>query len=109
MAKCSLLNGEFVAAQRYLNMLKKTDFHRSWALKYEALIHQPQLIGQDPELKAIIPLLRSDNFLTADQSQLEMFLIEQILSTPGTNVVQQELAQLTMRYYQRIRFKPIEP
>ena len=109
MAMCSLLNGEFVAAQRYLNMLKKTDFHRAWALKYETFIHQPQLIGQDPELKAIIPLLRSDNFLTADQSQLEMFLIEQILSTPGTNVAQQELARLTMHYYQRIRFKPIEP
>ena len=108
MAKCSLLNGEFVAAQRYLNLLKKTDFHRSWALQQENLIHRPQLITQDPELKAIIPLLRSDNFLTADQSQLEMFLIEQILSTPGTNVAQQDLARLTMRYYQRIRFKPIE-
>lgn len=109
MAKCSLLNGEFVAAQRYLNLLKKTVFHRAWALRYEAYIHRPQLISQDPELRPIIPLLRSDNFLTADQSQLEMFLIEQILSTPGTNVVQQELARLTMRYYQKCRIKPIEP
>ncbi|MBR1934310.1 MAG: hypothetical protein IJ841_11605 [Prevotella sp.] len=99
MAKCSLLNGEHVAAQRYLNMLKKTDFHRAWARKYERYLHDHRLMEQDTELRAIRPLMRADNFLTADQSQLELFLIEQILSTPGKIPEQRELARRTMFYY----------
>ena len=109
MMLCSLLNGEFVVAQRYINMLKKTDFYGSWARRYESMLYRPQLIANDPALKPIIPLLRNDNFLTSDQSQLEHFLIEHILSTPGNTREQQELARFTMRYYRTNRSKIIEP
>jgi hypothetical protein len=109
MTKCSLLNGELVAAQRFINALKKTDFHRKWALKYEEYIHRPNLIGQDPELKPILPLLRTDNFLTSDQSQEEWFLIEHILSSPGETREQKALSAFTMQYYQRNRQQIIEP
>lgn len=101
MAQCALLNRENMAAQRFLNLLKKTTFHRRWALRYEAMIHRPQLVLHDPALSPILPLLRTDNFLTADQSQLEMFLVEQIVSTPGDTREQQTLANFTMRYYRR--------
>ena len=109
MTKCSLLNGELVAAQRFINTLKKTDFHRKWALKYEQYIHRPQLVSQDPELKPILPLLRDDDFLTSDQSQLEHFLIEHILSSPGATREQKALSAFTMQYYQRNRQQIIEP
>ena len=109
MTKCSLLNGELVAAQRFINTLKKTDFHRKWALKYEQYIHRPQLVSQDPELKPILPLLRDDDFLTSDQSQLEHFLIEHILSSPGATLEQKALSAFTMQYYQRNRQQIIEP
>lgn len=101
MVKCSLLNGEMIAAQQYLNLLKKTVFHRSWAKRYEAYVHDARLIAKDPELAPILPLLRDDNFLTADQSQLEHFLIEQLASSPGKTPQQQELslvATLFMRH-----------
>ena len=109
MAKCSLLNGEYVAAQRFLNLLKKTSFHASWAKEYEAMLYRPALFANDPALGPILPLLRSDNFLTADQSQEELFLIEQILSSPGATREQQELSQFTMRYYRRNRHQLAEP
>ena len=109
MAKCHLLNGETVAAQRLLNMLKKTDFHRSWALRFETILHSPHLVPHDRELGPILPLLRADNFLTADQSQLEMFLIEHILSTLGGTPEQQELARRTALYYRHNRQKLVEP
>ena len=108
MAQCSLLNGETVAAQRMLNLLKKTDFHRTWALDYEQFLRKPRLMSQDAGLRPILPLLRADNFLTADQSQFELFLIEQILSTPGTTREQQELARRTAYYYQHNRSKLAE-
>lgn len=108
MVKCSLLNGEMIAAQRYINMLKKTDFHPDWARHYEAYIHQPSLIADDPELRPILPLLRNDNFITADQSQLELFLVEHILSTAGTTPEQQQLARQTMKYYRNNRHQLVE-
>jgi hypothetical protein len=109
MVLCSLVNGEFTAAQHYINLLKKTDFHDSWARRYQDLLYRPPLIANDPALKPILPLLRNDNFLTSDQSQLEHFLIEHILSTPGNTREQQELARFTMRYYRTNRSKIIEP
>ena len=109
MVLCSLVNGEFTAAQHYINLLKKTDFHGSWARHYQDQLFRPPLIANDPALKPILPLLRNDNFLTSDQSQLEHFLIEHILSTPGNTREQQELARFTMRYYRTNRSKIIEP
>lgn len=108
MAQCSLLNGENVAAQRFLNLLKKTTFHRSWAKRYETMIQHPQFVARDPELAPILPLLRNDNFLTADQSQLEMFLIEQLVNTPGATREQQALANFTVRYYRHNRHQIVE-
>lgn len=109
MTLCSLINSEFVAAQHYINLLKKTDFHRSWARHYQDMLYRPSVIAGDPALKPILPLLRDDNFLTSDQSQLEHFLFEHILSTSGGTREQEELARFTMRYYRRNKCKIIEP
>ena len=109
MALCSLLNGETVAAQRFLNLLKKTAFHRQWAQHYEECLHNPRLIYRDKVLAPVLPLIRSDNFLTADRSQLELFLIEHLLSSPGATREQQELMQRTRYYYQRTRHQLVEP
>ena len=106
---CSILNSEFTAAQRYINTLKKTDFHSSWARHYESMLYHPQLMANDPALKPILPLLRDDNFLTSDQSQYEHFMIEHILSSPCTTREQQALTRFTTRYYQHNRCKIIEP
>lgn len=106
---CSILNSEFTAAQRYINTLKKTDFHDSWARHYESMLYHPQLMANDPALKPILPLLRDDNFLTSDQSQYEHFMIEHILSSPCTTREQQALTRFTARYYQHNRCKIIEP
>ena len=100
-----MLNGETVAAQRYLSLLKKTTFHRSWARKYEAYLRQPRLIIQDEEFKGIFPLLRDDDFLTSDQSQLEPFLIEHLVTMPGDNPQQAELKRIYFPFYlNRIKY-----
>jgi hypothetical protein len=73
------------------------------------MLYRPTAFAKDPELRAILPLLRSDNFLTGDQSQEELFLIEQIMSSPGATREQQELSQFTMKYYRRNRHQLAEP
>ncbi len=108
MTLCSILNHEKVAAQRFLNLLKKTTFCKSWAKHYESMLRNPRLVYTDPLLAPILPLLRHDNFLTADQSQLEMFLIEQIMSNPNGNSEQQRLSIQTQYYYRQNRQKLVE-
>ncbi len=108
MALCSILNKETVAAQRFLNLLKKTTFCRSWAKHYEQCLRNPQLVYRDPLLAPILPLLRQDNFLTADQSQLELFLFEQIMSSPGDTKELQRLSSQTIYYYRKNRQNLVE-
>ena len=92
MVKCSLLNNEMMAAQKYLSMLKKTDFQHDWVKKYAEYVHHPQLIADDPDMKAVRLLERPDNFLTADQGQLESFLLEHFATAPAVNPILQEQA-----------------
>jgi hypothetical protein len=109
MTLCSILNREWAAAKKYINLLKKTTFHKAWALQYEQCVYNPVQVTQNRMLRPILPLLRTDNFLTADQSQLESFLIEHILSTPGNTREQRKLAQWTMYYYRQNKQKIAEP
>jgi len=90
MVKCSLLNKEFVAAQKFINMLKKTDFHATRARHYEEYIRNPQLMTSDQELVPIMRLMQNDNFLTADQAQMERFLIEHFTYAEGSDPLLQE-------------------
>ena len=90
MAKCSIINEEFAAAQKYLNMLKRTLFHKKWALRYEGYIRNPRLIIEDPELFPIIAMLNHDNYLSGDNAQVERFLITHLASSESNDPLQQE-------------------
>lgn len=41
MAQCSMANGNYAMAAKYLNLLEKTLFHREFALRYKAIIADP--------------------------------------------------------------------
>ena len=99
MVKCSLVNGELEAAQRYLSLLRKTDTAKAWANEYDRYLRKPTLIMTDDEFKPILPLLRTDDFLTSDMSQQEIFLIEHFASSEGATPEQRELANFYFPYY----------
>lgn len=84
MALCSLVNGETAAAQRYFSLLKKTDFQKKWARQFERYIRHPEPMKYDPEMMAICEMMRHDNFLTADMSQAERFLLEHFTTIDST-------------------------
>lgn len=90
MALCSLMNGEIEALHRYLNMLKKTDFHKSWAKRCEAYLYRPQEMKYDAELMAIRDMMRDDDFLTADMAQMEQFLLEHFTTAQSRMPLLQE-------------------
>jgi hypothetical protein len=62
LAKTSLINDDYRMARKYLNILKRTIYYRDWALKYEKLADNPDLIKSDPELGAKIKILPKSDF-----------------------------------------------
>lgn len=94
MVKCSLVNGELDAAQKYVGLLKKTLFHRKWALHYEEYIHNPRLIMEDAELLQVLHLRGEENYLSSDNALAERFLIEHLAGMESTDPYLQEQALL---------------
>ena len=93
LIKCSLLNDEFKAAQKYISILKKTKFHRQWCTRYEEYVRNPRLMADDSEFLPILPLLAADtDYLTSDNADIYQFLLNHFASSESRNPVYQELA-----------------
>jgi hypothetical protein len=83
MVKCSLVNGEFALAQKYINVLKKTFFYSDWAAKYQQYIDAPKRIAEDDELKAIAPLTAFENIPDGDGNLLEAYILNSFAHMKG--------------------------
>lgn len=92
MAKCSLVNGEMAAAQKYLSLLKKTLFHQKWARHYEEYVHNPRLIAEDAEMLPVLHMRSHENYLSGDNAAIERFLIEHFAGTESDDPILQEQA-----------------
>lgn len=75
MAKTSILSGEYNVAQKYINTLSKTWFHRKWAADYQKFIDNPSLIAKDKEFATILPLYCYEDQLDGDNSLVEIYLL----------------------------------
>ena len=53
LVKCALFNGELALAQKYNDQLKRTLFHRDWAVRYQRYIDRPELIEKDATFSRI--------------------------------------------------------
>jgi hypothetical protein len=62
LAKTSLINGDYRMARKYINILKRTMYYRTWAKKYEMMVDNPELIKSDPELGSKLKILPKTNF-----------------------------------------------
>ena len=71
LTRCTLLNGEWNAARKYINQLKQTTFHKKWAEEMELLVGHRDKIAQHPELGPITHLMHYENRLYADQGKVE--------------------------------------
>jgi len=81
LIKTELIKGNFRIAERYLNVLKKTLHYKNWALRYEKLLHNPQLVNSNAELGEKIMLMpKKDFFITTDDSRNIDLLLN---SNPG--------------------------
>lgn len=74
-AQSSLLSGNYDLADKYINLLKKTLFHKKWARKLEKYTQNPELIAESAEYSDILSIACNDNWLDNDQASLESYLL----------------------------------
>ncbi len=78
LARCAVLNNEQAVARKYINILKKTMYHKDWAVKTEAMLNNPKLIAQDKEMEPITHMLHFTDELDSDNGYVERFLMRQL-------------------------------
>lgn len=61
LAVCSLLNGEEMLCRKYLRLIAQMPFEQSFVEKYEAMLDNPELIAQDPELAHVRLLIPQED------------------------------------------------
>ena len=104
LIKCSLLNNELKAAQKFISILRKTRYHDAWCAPYEAYVRNLILAADDPEIAPIVPMLKGDdNYLTSDNGDMERFMTEHFASAESSNPVYQEQALLAALQLKNIR------
>lgn len=82
MALSSIISGETKLAQKYLNILSRTMFHKEWAERYLPLARNPKLIGKYPELARINELhTYLDNHISSDGGVCDNYLIRYFSNT----------------------------
>lgn len=62
LTKTSLIDGDYRVARKYINILKRTIYYRDWAIKYEKMADNPDLIKSDRELGEKLKILPKSNF-----------------------------------------------
>ena len=70
-----ILSGEYRVAQRYIDILKKTLFHSSWAEEMEQFVKNPELIKKESEFAIPLDLSCYPDALEVDDSFVEMYLM----------------------------------
>lgn len=113
MVRNSLLNHEWTVARKYLDLLKKTRFHRQWAEHYEALLKTPEAFDLDKleasvkagkplmgerdlkEFAPIMHLMTYPNRLDGDNTLVEMYLLQTFAHGNGDDPLFQEMTLIS--------------
>ena len=94
MTKTSLITHDWDVAQKYINILSKTIYHKEWAEKYAKYVRHPELMAQDEEMKPIIPMAEFPDRLDGDNTLVEMYLLKTFSGGFGADPGYQEMTLL---------------
>lgn len=109
MARTSILNQEWTVARKYLDLLKKTTFHRTWAERYEKYLATPDAFDletleasakagkpllDERGMKEFAPILHMMTYpdrLDGDNTLVEMYLLQTFARGNGNDPLFQEM------------------
>ncbi len=87
MTRCSMLNGEYRVARKYIDLLKHTRYHRHWAEQQESLLGNDEALRADNTYGPIYHLMDFHDKLSSDQSIVEQFLMYHFVSEASPDKV----------------------
>lgn len=77
LAQASLVNGEYEAARKYFEMLKRTRYYKEWAEHFMPIVDGKKDISEYPEFKNIIDIRsQAGSALDSDQGLCEIYLLK---------------------------------
>ena len=94
MTKTSLITHDWDVAQKYIDMLQQTTYHRQWAEKYASYVRHPELMKEDEEMRPIIPMADFPDRLDGDNTLVELYLLKTFSSGFGADPGYQEMTLL---------------
>ncbi|MDE7375769.1 MAG: hypothetical protein K2N16_02855 [Muribaculaceae bacterium] len=92
LAKCALLNGETGLAEKYLDIIYNTMFHRPWAEKYMRYLTHPMEMMQDAEMRDLSMIMMRDNEFINDGGSFEGYVWPALAATKPGNPESVELS-----------------
>ena len=95
MTKTSLITHDWKVAQKYIDMLRKTIYHREWAEKHAEYVGHPERMAEDEEMKPIIPMAEFPDRLDGDNTLVEMYLLKTFSGGFGADPGYQEMTLLS--------------
>lgn len=120
LTRCSLLNGEWQVARKYINLLKHTRYHGEWAEQQERFIGDTKALQAHSDYNQIFHLMSYDNSMKSDMSLLEYYLMNQYMSIESEDPILQEqtllaalwqkdIASFWPRFFHYARLHPSSP
>jgi len=100
LTRCSLINGEWKVARKYINILKHTRYHSEWAKAQEQFLEKEEALRADTAYGPIFHMLGYEDQLASDNSLVEHYLMRFIAWQNSNDPIMQEqilLAALWMK------------
>lgn len=95
MTKTSLLTHDWEVARKYIEILKRTRYHKEWAEHFEQFINHPELMKEDKEMKPIVPMSSFSDRLDGDNTLVELYLMKTFSAGYGADPYYQEMTVLS--------------
>ncbi len=87
LAKSSILNKELNLALKYINLLKRTTFHKKEAMKLEAMVFNPQALVANEEMTSVANLIDASDMLDTDNGVCDIYLTQYFSQVTSHNPV----------------------
>ena len=90
LLKCSILNGEMEAAQKYIDILKQTKYYANYGEQFEVFVKNPKLVAKNSEFSTIRHYMKSNDVLTSDNTLVEIYLLNEFSNEDSNDPLYQE-------------------
>ena len=95
LTRCSLVNGEYQVARKYINLLKQTKFHRDWAVAQEKFLDNEKALQADKGYGPVFHMMHYNDMLASDQSIAERYLMQHFAMSESDDPLYQEQTLLS--------------